>query len=295
VDIAIMGWIAVAGLGLAAALGASVVALFPPLPRDLGGAPDLDAEAERVRIPVPGDGELNAWVIPGSRLAVIVLFHGFGRTHHRAWRYAGFLRHLGAHLVTVDFRSSRTWGRRPTTLGLHELEDAATVLDWVVRSPRFAGCSIGIHGESLGAAVALDLAARRPEVAAVVADAAFASASKAIEDSCERWARVPREPSATILRTLGRVVTGYDPGTFAPVEALSALANRPVFFIHGTRDDRVGTEQAWALWRAAGAKDRLWIVAGAGHNEAWRYERSEYERCVSAFFARGLLGDAAPA
>ena len=45
VDFVMMGWIAVAGLGLAAALGAAAVALFPPLPRDLGGAPDDAAPA----------------------------------------------------------------------------------------------------------------------------------------------------------------------------------------------------------------------------------------------------------
>jgi fermentation-respiration switch protein FrsA (DUF1100 family) len=230
-------------------------------------------------------------VIPGSRSAVIVLFHGFGRTHHRAWRYAAFLRRLGCPLVTFDFRSSRARGRKPTTLGTHECEDAAAVLDWMLRDPRFATCRIGFHGESLGAAVALDLAAARPEVVAVVADAAFASAWRALEDACERWARMPRQPSASILRSLGRAATGFDPGAFSPVEVVHRLCDRPVFFIHGTRDDRIGTDQARALWRAAGGKDPLWIVAGAGHNEAWRLEPAHYERSVSAFFARALFGE----
>src|SRR3989442_13473186 len=190
----------------------------------------------------------------------MVLFHGFGRTHHRAWRYAAFLRRLGVHIVAFDFRSSRVWGRKPTTLGIHEREDAVAVLDWVLRSSRFAGFRIGLHGESLGASVALDLAARRREVAAVVADAAFATAWQALEDSCQRWARMPRQPSATILRSLVRATTGQDLGAFAPVDSLHGLADRPVFFIHGTRDDRIGPDQARALWRAAGAKDPLVIV-----------------------------------
>ncbi len=284
-----LGGLALGAVMLAVGAAAILLGLYPPLPRDLGGARDLDGEAERVSIPVPGDGPLNAWVIRGTRDAVIVLFHGFGRTHHRGWRYAAFLRRLGVHIVAFDFRSSRARGRKPTTLGTHEREDADAMLDWVVKSPRFTGCRIGLHGESLGAAVALDLAARRREVAAVVADAAFATAWQALEDSCQRWARMPRQPSATILRSLGRAATGHDLGAFAPVEALHGLADRPVFFIHGTRDDRLSPEQSRALWRAAGAKGPLWIVGGAGHNEAWRHERVEYERRVSAFFAEALL------
>jgi pimeloyl-ACP methyl ester carboxylesterase len=87
------------------------------------------------------------------------------------------------------------------------------------------------------------------------------------------------------------VATGFDPGAFSPVDVVHRLCDRPVFFIHGTRDDRIGTEQARVLWRAAGGKDPLWIVAGAGHNEAWRLESAHYERSVNAFFARALFGE----
>jgi len=286
-----LGLILVSGAVVSAMGGALAIALYPPLPRDLGGAPDLDGAAERVTIPVAGDTGLDAWVLPGTRRAVIVLFHGFGRTHHRAWRYAAFLRRLGVHLVTFDFRSSRGYGRKPTTLGAHEVRDAAAVLDWVLDSPRFAGCRVALHGESLGAAVALDLAARRPEVVAVVADGAFATAGQALEDACTRWAGVPARPSTRLLRSLGRAATGHDPGAFAPLDVAHRLADRPVFFIHGTDDDRIGEAQARALWAAAGAKDPLWIVQGAGHNEAWRLRRADYEALVSAFLARAMFGE----
>ena len=281
---------AVLGLGLLGAI-ALAAGLFPPLPRDLGGVEDLSGEAERVRIPLSHADALDAYVLGGTRPAVIVLFHGFARTHTRSWRYAAFLRCLGVHIVCFDFRSSRSTRRKPTALGGTEREDAAAVLDWVVGEPRFAGCRIGFHGESLGGSVALDLAARRPEVAAVVADAAFAVAGLALEDSCAGMVHLPRQPSASILRAVTRAVTGYDPGVFAPVDSVHGLSGRPVFFIHGARDPRISPNQSRELWRAAGAKDPLWIVPGAKHNEAWRVARGRYEASVTAFFAHTLLGD----
>ena len=285
-----LGWIAVSGAVLASAGGALTVALYPPLPRDLGGARDLDGEAARVRIPVPGDGDLDGWLLAGSRPAVVALLHGYGRTHHRSWRYASFLRRLGLHALAFDFRSSRGRARRPTTLGYYARRDAEAALDWTLREPSLAGCRIGLLGESLGGSVGLELAARRPEVAAVVADGAFATSARALEDSCARWAHVPRR-AAAILRAAGRACTGHDPGAVAPLDHAPRLSTRPVFFIHGLEDNRIGEDQVRALWSATGGKDPLWLVPRAGHNEAWARERATYERLVAAFFARHLLGE----
>lgn len=262
------------------------LALYPGVPRDLGGAIDLDRGARRVRIPV-GEDAIDGWVFGGSRRSVVILFHGYGRDHTRAWRYAAFLTRAGYGVVAVDFRSSRAHDRKPTTLGHYESIDAEATLDWVERDPALRGDRIGLLGESLGGSVALVLAARHPEVAAVVADCPFASGSRAIEDATERWAHLPRWPLAALARVGGRVLTGYDPGALDPIAAAESLRSRPLLLVHAQRDDRIAPEQARDLWRAAGAKDEIWLVP-EGHNQAWRLHRAEYERRVLAFYGRPL-------
>jgi fermentation-respiration switch protein FrsA (DUF1100 family) len=284
-------WVLVSGTALAAAAAGSVtLALYPPLPRDLGGAPDLDARARRLAIPVGNGDVVEAWHVPGDRRAVIVLFHGYGRTHHRAWRYASFLVEAGYHVVAVEFRSSRPRRRKPTTLGHFEEQDARAALEALSRDPELQGKPIGLFGESLGASVALKLAAAHTHVGAVVADCPFASAGQALEDSCERLGRIPR-PSAYLLRHIARTVTGIDPGITDTLAAMASLRERPVFFIHSVDDDRIAPDQTLALWRAAGSKDPLWLVPGVGHNEAWVRSREAYERRVRSFFDRHLLGE----
>lgn len=267
------------------AAGSAWLALYPPVPRDLDGAPDLDAKARRVRIPVAGDS-LDAWYIAGHEPAVVIVFHGYGREHTRAWRYAQFLTGAGYGVLAPDFRSSRARNRKPTTLGHYEIADAEAALAWVENRPATQGARIALLGESLGGSVALVLAARHAEVAAVVADCPFATGRRAIEDSIERWAHLPRA-LAGLACGAGRVLAGCDPCALDVVAAADSLRTRPLFLIHAARDDRFSTEQARDLWRAAGAKDELWLL-DTGHNEAWQFHREEYERRVLAFLDRSL-------
>lgn len=268
---------------------AAYLGFYPHLPRDLGGAPDFDRQARRARIPVGAGDALDGWLLPAREDAVVLVLHGYGRDHSRAWRYGAFLHAAGYGVLTIDLRSSRRRRRLPTTLGHHEIPDAQAALDWLRAEPTLAGHAAGMLGESLGGSVALIVAAANPEVAAVVADGPFAQASLALEDAFERWARLPRK-SARLARVLGRAVTGRDLGEVDVEPAAVRLSGRPLFILHALEDDRLSVEHARRLWRAAGAKDPLWLIPRTGHNEGWVRHRAEYERRVLAFFDRHLLG-----
>lgn len=270
--------------------GTTWLGFFPPVPADLGGVRNLDREAERVRIPVEGGDALDGWYLPPKNGAVIVILHGFGRDHRRAWRYGGFLREAGYGLLAFDFRSSRPAGRLPTTLGHHEVADARAAMRWLESQPGIAETRIGMFGESLGGSVALIETAANPRIAALVVDCPFGNGVEALGDACERWAHLPRWPTVPLLRQLGRMATGHDPGGLNAVHAASGLRDRPVFFIYSRLDNRLGPKHVGSLWQAAGSKDPLWMIEDAGHNEGWRRHRADYESRVRGFFDRALLG-----
>jgi len=270
--------------------GSTWVAMYPVVPIDLGGVPNLDDTARKVRIPVGEKDHLDGWLLPGARQTLIVIFHGYGRNHTRAWRYAQFLRKRGYAILTFDFRSSRAFARKPTTLGGYEVQDASSVLDWVHAQPDLGADTLAFFGESLGGSVALVTASHHPEVRAVVVDGAFASGSWAIHDASWRWAHAPPWLAAPMARGLGWLLSGYDPFALDAVAAARVVADRPTLFIHGENDDRLSTGEAEALWQAAGSHSGgLWILRGkVGHNEGWLRDRAEYERRVSQFFAEHL-------
>ncbi|MFN8586987.1 MAG: alpha/beta fold hydrolase [Candidatus Eisenbacteria bacterium] len=268
--------------------GTAWLLLYPAVPRDLGGAPDLDAHATRVRIAVAEGDSLDAWVLPGTRPGVIVAFHGYARNHARVWRYAQFLRQDGWTIVAPDFRSSRAKDRKPTTLGAYEVEDADAVLRWVASQPRLASQPLGLFGESLGASAALVVAARDDDVRVVVADCPFANGRLAIEDGCVCEGHVPVVPFAALTRAIGRVVTGHDPAALDVEAAVRAYGDRPLFLVQAGVEDRFRIPQTRLLENAAGANTEGWRVMDAGHNQAWVKHRTEYERRVRSFFREFL-------
>lgn len=272
------------------AAATSWLLLYPAVPKDLAGAPDLDRRAQRVRIAVSDGDSLDAYLLQGTRPGVIVLFHGYARDHVRQWRYAQFLRHDGWTLLAPDFRSSRGANRKPTTLGYYELQDGEAVLRWISEHPKLGGQPVGLFGESLGGSVAIALASAHSEVRVVVADCPFANGRLAIDDGCTIVGRVPAVPFGALTRLAGRVVTGHDPAALDIVDAVQKYGDRPLFLIQAGIEDRFKVAQTLMLEHAAGAQTEGWRVADSGHNAAWINHRKEYELRVRSFFREFLHG-----
>lgn len=273
--------------------GSTWAAFYPPIPTDLAGCENLDARAQHVRIPLADGDALDGWYLPPRNGAVVLLLHGYGRDHTHSWRYGCFLERAGYGMLAFDSRSSRAASRVPTTLGHYELEDARAALVWLRARSAARPTRIGVLGESLGGSVAVMLSAESPDVRALVVDCPFANGGEALGDACERWAHVPRWPTALMVRAMGRALTGFDPGALDAVAAASELRERPILFIHSLKDDRLAPAQARELWHAAGDKDPLWLIADAGHNQGWALHRGLYESRVLAFLDHHLLGKGA--
>lgn len=270
--------------------GSCWLALYPTIPADLAGVESVERTGRRILVPVGEDDQVAVWLHPGQKKALVVLLPGYARDHQRTSRYAQFLHRAGYATLAVQFRSARGRDRKPTTLGQWELRDARAVLAWVAAQPRFAGYRVAIHGESLGASVALAVAAERPEIAAVVADCPFANGRMAIEDGFACVYRLPRWPLTDLAVIVARALTGQDPTALDPSRALRELGDRPVLLIQSAVEDRFSQRQVQWLEAAAGPGVESWVLSDAGHNGAWLVHRKDYELRVRAFLAPVFRG-----
>ncbi len=222
---------------------------------------------------------LRAFSIPARNGAVILVAHGHGATIDESV-VAMFARH-GYGVLAWEFRAHGRSGGERSTLGYQEVLDVKAALQMAQQQ---AGAErIGIWGDSMGGATAIEAAAREPAIQAVVADSAFDT----LEGAFQR--RVP-----ALLRPFVWLYAVWETGLrpeaiVRPVESIGRIAPRPVFLIQGLADQVIPPQSAQRLFDAAGEPKFLWQEAGVGHSAMRQVYPEEYERRVIAFFDWALL------
>jgi fermentation-respiration switch protein FrsA (DUF1100 family) len=205
---------------------------------------------------------IHAWFVecPGSRL-VTLFFHGnAGNVTHR---YPHFqeIAAAGSSLLMIDYRGYGKSAGAPSEAGLYKDADAA--FDWLLAN-HYTPAQIVIHGESLGSAVAVDLASRRA-CAGLVLEAPFTSAG---------------EVAGTILPVVGPLVM-RDFDSRSKIGRVHA----PLLLIHGDRDEVIPYRLGQALFAAAPEPKTFWTVPGSGHNDILETAGPLYRVRLHAFYA----------
>ena len=219
-------------------------------------AEDLDLRAE--------DGvRLRGWRLRGGGRRALLYFHGnAGNVGDRLDRARILVERLGLDVFLVDYRG----------YGLSEGEPSENGLYRDARAVRLAAAERGfppeevvLFGESLGSAVAIDLAAEAA-CAGVVLETPFLSIAE--------MARVhyPFVPGFLIR-------SRYD--NAAKISRVAA----PKLFLVAERDEVAPPEQGRKLFELAPPPKTLYVIAGAGHNDTYAVGGEEYWRKWEEFLS----------
>ena len=227
--------------------------------KDQWGAEDVWLEAS--------DGvRIHGWMIPSSQPSqhVTLYLHGnAGNLTHRV-DHIQALREAGTALLIIDYRGYGKSEGKPSEQGCYR--DTGAAYEYLLTRD-YAPERIFVYGESLGTAMAADLASRRP-CGGVILEAPFPSA-KAV--------------AATVLPVLGPlVVSGLDTGEkIAQVQA-------PVLVIHGTLDQVIDYKLGRQVFEAASEPKQFWAVEGAHHSDIVYRAGPEYIERLRKFYGQAL-------
>jgi uncharacterized protein len=108
-----------------------------------------------------GDGtKLHGWYAPHEKPVATILFcHGnAGNVTHRAYIMEGLHNYIGASVLFFDYRGYGRSEGKPNEKGI--LSDARAARAWLAKRENIPEKDIVVMGESLGGAVAVDLAAK---------------------------------------------------------------------------------------------------------------------------------------
>ena len=287
-------------LGGAFAAGALGVAAYTTRhlngPTRRGHVPDytfspweLGVDYEAVEFQARDGVMIRGWWLPRPASKQVVI----GCTGHRGAKHellgigSGLWR-AGNNVLLFDFRGRGASDLAACSLAYHEMEDLQAAVDYVCG--RLPEGRIGVIGYSMGAAVALLVAAREPRLRAVVADSPFATMRDVIGHAFERR-RIPARPMLGLTGWVNRWRYGYCFDAVEPVEVVGAIAPRPILLIHGTDDSIIPVDHSRAIFAAAGEPKELWILPGVKHCGGYFADRPYYVARVVQFFARYLGTD----
>jgi uncharacterized protein len=197
------------------------------------------------------DIRLHGWFFKSSQgpaAATVLFFHGNGgNITDVAWVAEGFA-NRGFDTLLVDYRGyGKSFGESSNEAGLYADGDAA--LAYLIDVRNVAPDRIVLYGQSLGTAVATDVAARN-KCGALILESGFSSASSVATKSLP-W--LPRW-----LHFLGK-------NRFESARKLKGVTS-PVLITHGDPDPVIPTQEAQALFAAANEPRKLHIFAQVGHN-----------------------------
>lgn len=240
---------------------------FPDYPGRLEGDWHPRALApEDIWLMAADNTKLHAWWIPSPNAKFTVLaFHGnASNIANRAPAYE-FLHDLPANVIALEYRGYGHSEGRPSEAGLYLDADAA--YQYLVRTKQIDPKTILSFGQSLGTAVATDLAVRQP-VGGLILEAPFPSASRVA--SKIYWFL----PGLSLL-----VHSQFD--TVSKLKRITA----PVLVVHCAQDPVLPFEFGQEVYNAANSPKQFLRINGECHEESSFLAPVQYRSALQEFLA----------
>ena len=250
--IRIIGWIGVWVIGPLLGSGCGMDRAFIFFPdRTIVATPDsIGLSYENVFFTTTDGVRLNGWFIPGPDPSkMVIYFHGNGgNIGHRVEKLRLMHDELGLSIFIFDYRQYGRSGGSVTEEGTYR--DAEAALQYVRSRTDLLHNRILYFGESLGSAVAVDLALKAPPRALILE-----SPLTSIQDVAK--AKFPYLPVGFLIRDK------YD--SLSKIQKIHV----PILILHGDRDGIVPFDQGRRLFEAANPPKEFYTIPGADHNNTY--------------------------
>ncbi len=237
--------------------------IYQPSREHDASARALGLAHESVALTAEDGVRLDALFLPAKASRVTVLFsHGnAGNLSHRLDRVIFLQARLAADVLLFDYRGYGRSEGSPDEEGTYR--DGRAAYRWLTEVRKIPAGRVVLFGESLGSAVAVDLAVSLP-CRALVLEAPFTS--------------VP---------DMARVLLPFFPRSFVRTQYdnLAKVRNLrvPLLVLHGERDEVVPFAQGRRVFEAAPAPKRFYAIPGAGHNDTYLVGGDAYWSAVAEF------------
>jgi pimeloyl-ACP methyl ester carboxylesterase len=250
---------------------------------------DFDLKVSEVVVFNAEGQKLHGYFSPTANGAYVMLQHGFKANRGHMLEEAKILQDAGFGVLVTSIRAHDLNDGNQITFGVKEVNDIAAWHSYLVNEQGLKKGKLGLLGNSMGAAIALEYAALNQDVAAVVAVSAFSSLQDTINVSVEYFTGLPAFPFAPMISYWAQIILGMDVEQVNATKAAAMLCNTPLLIMQGGEDIVVSVESGQWIFDAACGDKELWFEEQLGHAKFDTQKPDEFKRRVVAFFNNTLL------
>lgn len=231
---------------------------------------------------------LVAWFVPPRNGAVVILQHGYKSSRGEMLNEAAMLHRRGYGSLIPALRAHDMSEGELITFGHREVADLERWYQFARTAPGVAPARVAIIGNSMGGALAIELAARTPGIRAVVTNSAFSSLTDTLEASVRFFTGMRPFPFAPMIAFWAERETGATVKDLDATRVIGRISPRPVLLMQGGADEVISIESGQRLFDAAGEPRELWFDPQVGHARFDSARAEEYQRRVLALFEKYL-------
>ena len=210
---------------------------------------------------------IHGWLIRSpTAKSTLIFFHGNAGNIGDRLEKIDFFHALGLNMLIIDYRGYGKSEGNPTEQGIYK--DATAAYDYLTSRSDMRGQKYISYGDSLGGAVAVDLAAKRA-IACLIVDSTFSSAA----DMAKKiYPFVPSFLIQTKMDSMGKIRS----------------ITVPKLFIHSVEDEIVPFALGKKLYDAAPDPKQFIEIVGT-HNDGHVYDQDKIKSRMTAFLKNWSL------
>ena len=217
----------------------------------------------------------------------VILVHGFRGEREEMGDFVQFYHEQGFDVLIPDARGHGQSEGDYMGFGWHDRLDLVQWSQLLVEEMDIR--TMLLHGHSMGAAAVLMASGEElpPEVDGIIADSGYTSANDILSYQLQNIYGLPAFPLIPVTSGITRIRSGFSFGEASAVKQ-AEKNERPLFLVHGERDELVPVSMSREIHEAAGNQSVLWTVPDAGHVKSYTVATGEYQERLKEFIGENL-------
>jgi uncharacterized protein len=216
--------------------------------------------------------------------ATIVYLHGIGGFKESNIPFAKTLTSEGYNVLIYDQRAHGKSGGTYCTFGENEKKDLSKMLDSLLK--RLPNVPVGIHGSSMGGAVALQCLEFDERLKFGIVESTFNTLENVVVEYGRDYFKFRSRWIARRVLSKSALIANFNPFAIKPVESCKNI-EQPMLIVHGDMDENIPIAFNIENYEALKSKDKeFYTVHGATHFNVGEVGGEAYKKKLLDFLNR---------